>query len=501
MVEKSARNTYNKSKNGEKKKLEALKMEKIRNQHRNHEWIENTTNVELPDFVERTLLLGPNFNIQNKKTIPYVRFVADVETAIRRIPEAEHIRGEISTIMSNYVNYQRQPMTKENEWILKDVLKSRKFLKEHPELYVTKADKGNKTVVLAASEYREKMAEMFLANILGSIVGKTQYHVKNSFEFAEEISTVVIPEGSIIYSLDVVSLYTNVPVEKVYELVEEKWEQLQECTTIPWESFKHAMKTVLEASFFQYEGKFYSQTAGVPMGSPLSPVVANIIMEKVEQEAITQLEENNITISYYRRYVDDCFVVGRREEVEKVVEQFNAVDEKLNFTVEQETNESLRFLDLTLSREGERIRKIWFPKQRDGRYLDYNSESPHTHKMNTMIALIDRALKLTDVERREESIRMVKHILRNNNYPENLIQRTIKRRVHLIYNTLENERENGEQKRTGSNHNVFYTQAENGPVPQQLIVGGVPPNQIPQTVPLNPNQQQNVHQCATVNRR
>ncbi|XP_062703965.1 uncharacterized protein LOC134286370 [Aedes albopictus] len=348
--------------------------------------------------------------------------------------------------MSNYVNYQRQPMTKENEWILKDVLKSRKFLKEHPELYVTKADKGNKTVVLAASEYREKMAEMFLANILGSIVGKTQYHVKNSFEFAEEISTVVIPEGSIIYSLDVVSLYTNVPVEKVYELVEEKWEQLQECTTIPWESFKHAMKTVLEASFFQYEGKFYSQTAGVPMGSPLSPVVANIIMEKVEQEAITKLEENNITISYYRRYVDDCFVVGRREEVEKVVEQFNAVDEKLNFTVEQETNESLRFLDLTLSREGERIRKIWFPKKRDGRYLDYNSESPHTHKMNTMIALIDRALKLTDVERREESIRMVKHILRNNNYPENLIQRTIKRRVHLIYNTLDNERENGEQK-------------------------------------------------------
>nr|XP_029721835.1 uncharacterized protein LOC115263047 [Aedes albopictus] len=284
MVEKSAKNEFNKSKSVETKKLEALKMEKVRNQHRNREWIENTTVEELPDFVERTLLLGPNFNIQNSKKIPYVRFVADVETAIKRKPEAEEIRGEVSTIMSNYVNYQRQPKTKENEWMLKEMVRTRKFLNEHPDLYVTRADKGNKTVVLAASEYREKMAQMvsdtktykplnenptnrtlrklntiiekwwkdghietqtknrlkvynchplriyglpkihkpsrplrpvvstigtatyrmaqFLAEILGNVVGKTQYHVRNSFEFATEISHVTIPDGCIMYSLD-----------------------------------------------------------------------------------------------------------------------------------------------------------------------------------------------------------------------------------------------------------------------------------------------------------
>ncbi|XP_062714319.1 uncharacterized protein LOC134291055 [Aedes albopictus] len=436
MVEKSARNTYTKTKTVETRKLEALKMEKVRSQHRNREWIENTTMEELPDFVERTLLLGPNFNIQNRRTIPYVRFVADVETAIKRKPEAEEIRGEVSTIMSNYVNYQRQPKTKENEWILKEIIRTRKFLNEHPDLYVTRADKGNKTVVLSATEYREKMAEMvsdtntykplnenptnrtlkklntiieewWKDEILGNVVGKTQYHVRNSFDFANEISHVVVPDGCIMYSLDVVSLYTNVPVEKVYQLVEAKWKEIQEYTTISWDRVKHAMKTVLEASFFQYDGKFYCQTTGVPMGSPLSPVVANLIMEKVEQEAITQLEEKNITLSIYRRYVDDCFIVGRREDVEKVVEQFNVIDEKLQFTVEEEMDEALRFLDLTLSRSGERIRKMWFPKQKDGRYLDYHSESPHTHKVNTMIALIDRALKLTDPDRRRgESIGM-----------------------------------------------------------------------------------------------
>ncbi|XP_062713445.1 uncharacterized protein LOC134290343 [Aedes albopictus] len=275
--------------------------------------------------------------------------------------------------------------------------------------------------------------------MLGKLVGKTPYHVRNSFDFAGEISHVVVPEGHIMYSLDVVSLYTNVPVEKVYDLVEGKWGELQEHTTIPWEIFKQAMKTVLEASFFQYDGKFYAQTTGVPMGSPLSPVIANLIMEKVEQEAMTKLEQKHIPLTVYRRYVDDCFLMGRKEDVEKVVEHFNAIDEKLRFTVEEETNGSLRFLDLTLTRNEERIQKVWFPKQKDGRYLDYNSESPHTHKVNTMIALVDRALKLTDVERRQESIGTVKSILRNNNYPENLIQRTVRDRVHRLYNTLERE--------------------------------------------------------------
>lgn len=54
--------------------------------------------------------------------------------------------------------------------------------------------------------------------------------------------------------------------------------------------------------------------------------------------------------------------------------------------------------------------------------------------------------------------------------------------------------------RSGPNHNVFYAQAENGPVPQQMVVGGIVSNQ-PQTTQPQPNQQQHVHQCATVNRR
>ncbi|XP_055527637.1 uncharacterized protein LOC129720214 [Wyeomyia smithii] len=183
------------------------------------------------------------------------------------------------------------------------------------------------------------------------------------------------------------------------------------------------------------------------MGSPLSPVVANIIMEKLENEAIARLKQQNISLRTYRRYVDDCFVVGKKEEIEKVVKEFNEGHEKINFTIENEIEGTLRFLDLTLIRKGGKIAKIWFPKQQYGRYLDYNSESPHTHKVNTAIALVDRALKLTDVESRIESIKTARKILRNNNYPEALIQRTLERRVHLLYNTLQGNQKTEQPKK------------------------------------------------------
>ncbi|XP_058816886.1 uncharacterized protein LOC131680184 [Topomyia yanbarensis] len=519
MVEKKATNVYNKTKRSEIDKLSNLKRKKIEEISQQPEWIENTTSYEIPDYLERTLLLGPNFNIQTKSSIPYVKLVADVETAIQNKPQADEIRAEVSTIISNYVNYQNQPRTKENDWIHKDIVRSKKFLRENPDLYVAKADKGNKTVLISATEYHQKMTEMvndpstykqrkdnptnrvlkrlnsiveqwwldqhidkatkyrlklyncappriyglpkihkencplrpvvstigsatyrmaqYLSGILNNLVGKTEYHVRNSFDFAEEISKIRVPEGCVLYSLDVVSLYTNVPVDKVYEYVEERWNELQHITTIPWDSFKQAMKTVLEASFFQYDGKYYDQIFGVPMGSPLSPVVANIVMERLEREAIERLKQKNISLVVYRRYVDDCFLVGKENEIDAVIQEFEKDHNSIKFTVEKEENESIRFLDLLLTRREERIDKKWLPKQTTGRYLDYTSESPHAHKKNTAIALFDRALKLTDARKREVSIKEASDILRNNNYPEHFIKRVLKQRVHSLYNTLQ----------------------------------------------------------------
>ncbi|GJQ78295.1 hypothetical protein Trydic_g8795, partial [Trypoxylus dichotomus] len=58
--------------------------------------------------------------------------------------------------------------------------------------------------------------------------------------------------------------------------------------------------------YFLWNGEFYEQASSGAMGSPLSPVIANIFMEAFEHEAS---ESSRMTPKYWYRYVDDTFVI------------------------------------------------------------------------------------------------------------------------------------------------------------------------------------------------
>ncbi|XP_053698993.1 uncharacterized protein LOC128745963 [Sabethes cyaneus] len=173
------------------------------------------------------------------------------------------------------------------------------------------------------------------------------------------------------------------------------------------------------------------------MGSPLSPVIANLVMEKLEQHCIAELEKKNINLTTYRRYVDDCFCVATEEQINEILATFNSFHDRLQFTIEMEANNSIKFLDMMLTRNNGKLEKSWLPKQVDGKYLDFHSQSPYAHKCNTAIALIDRAIKLSDPKNRPCAIKTVKSILKINHYPEWFVQKILKTRVHKFYNTLE----------------------------------------------------------------
>lgn len=59
-------------------------------------------------------------------------------------------------------------------------------------------------------------------------------------------------------------------------------------------------------SYFLYRDKCYNQNDGVAMGSPLSPVVANLFMEAFEHSTLERAPHKP---SAFRRYVDDTFIV------------------------------------------------------------------------------------------------------------------------------------------------------------------------------------------------
>ena len=63
-----------------------------------------------------------------------------------------------------------------------------------------------------------------------------------------------------------------------------------------------------------FQGQYYQQVEGAAMGSPLSPIVANIFMKHFEKEA---LETAPHPPSQWKRFVDDTFVILETQHKEE----------------------------------------------------------------------------------------------------------------------------------------------------------------------------------------
>ena len=110
-------------------------------------------------------------------------------------------------------------------------------------------------------------------------------------------------------SFVVVSLFTNVPVDETCNIIREKLLEdtnLHERTQLSVVEIVDLLKLCLSTTCFQWRDDFYEQTSGAAMGSPLSPVLANIFMEHFEQNALTN---SALVPKLWKRYVDDIFAV------------------------------------------------------------------------------------------------------------------------------------------------------------------------------------------------
>ena len=146
----------------------------------------------------------------------------------------------------------------------------------------------------------------YLAEILKPVVGKSEHHVVNSKEFVTKMEHIrLISENDILVSFDVVSLFTNVPVEEACIIAKERLlldSTLPQRTNLSPENIYDLLKLCLTTTCFQWREKYYEQTYGAPMGSPLSPVMANLFMEEFEKNALATA---TLKPGFWFRYVDD----------------------------------------------------------------------------------------------------------------------------------------------------------------------------------------------------
>lgn len=271
----------------------------------------------------------------------------------------------------------------------------------------------------------------FLLKIIRPLTGKNPSFVKNSAHFVDILrSTTVDPEDRFV-SFDVESLYTNVPLEESLEIIKKTLRDdvlLHERTELPLEGIMDLLECCLRNSYFQVKDKFYAQEDGLPMGSSLSPVVANIYMEWFENEAIRTAP---IKPKLWLRYVDDTFIIWKENDkaLEQFLEHINRIRQPIKFTMEKERNNRLPFLDVLVQRKEQTIETSVYRKPtHTGQYLSKLSNHSAQTKSGVTKCLLNRAKTICSTQMAlKEEISNIKNDLEQNGYSAKEIQKTIDR--------------------------------------------------------------------------
>jgi hypothetical protein len=190
------------------------------------------------------------------------------------------------------------------------------------------------------------------------------------------------------------------------------------------DTFKEAVELCLKDSFFVYKGKFYYQISGSPMGAPISSALANLAVE-VMLERITNLLPFELPFLYI--FVDDILTAILETIVDETLEIFNAINDKIQFTIEVECEHQIPFLDLKLTREDDgSISTEFYQKPcASGRILNFLSNRSAALKTNTAIGLIKRIYTFSSGKPEAQKRQIALNILRNNKFSKSLIHKLI----------------------------------------------------------------------------
>jgi hypothetical protein len=92
------------------------------------------------------------------------------------------------------------------------------------------------------------------------------------------------------------------------------------------------------------------------------------------------------------RFVDDIFAIVKKDILQDFFMHINSLNQHLKFTKEEEENNSLPFLDVLVTKNGNRLQTSVYRKQtHTDRLLDYSSYHPLCHKKSVVKSLWDRA--------------------------------------------------------------------------------------------------------------
>ena len=177
-----------------------------------------------------------------------------------------------------------------------------------------------------------------------------------------------------------------------------------------------------------FDGIVYQQVDRVATGSSFGPSIANGYLVHYEQIWLNNCPDEFKPV-YYKRYVDDLFVLFRSaHDLETFNQYLNTKHAKIKFTNEKEVNGSLSFLDVLISRNKEGFTTTVYHKTSfSGVYSNFNSFIADEYKHGLIFTMLFRLFSIVlDFSKFLEEVNYLNDVLKKNSFPTNLVDKCIK---------------------------------------------------------------------------
>ena len=274
-----------------------------------------------------------------------------------------------------------------------------------------------------------------LKPILKPIEGDPEFYIKDSKDLVKIMKDIKLEPDEIIISHDVVGLFTNVSIDLALKITEDKLRNdtlLNDRTNLMIEDIMELLSLVLRTTYFSYDGKIYQQKFGVAMGGPISPIIANIVMDFMFKKYMETVPAE-IKPRLLKKFVDDSVSIVKEGAVTQLTSFMNGLDptKNLSYTCELPENCKLPCLDLLFHKKDDGTLKttVYRKKTHTDQYLNFSSHHPLHHKQGVIRTLLDRADALvSEAEDKKAEYEHVSKALMKCGYPKKVITDVIKRR-------------------------------------------------------------------------
>ena len=149
--------------------------------------------------------------------------------------------------------------------------------------------------IISGCECPTERISSFLDCLLQPIAKSQKSYLEDTTDFINFIEKTRVVENAILVSMDVISLYTNIPQEEGITIICKAYETLyQNKPPTPSQYLADMLRLILRENSVQFVGKSYLQVQGTAMGTKMAVAFASIFMSAIDRDKLlTKVRTNH----------------------------------------------------------------------------------------------------------------------------------------------------------------------------------------------------------------